>query len=37
MDYAPEHYSQSQLDQLDTLTAQWIADHMRRPKTSKKP
>jgi len=36
MDYAPEHYSQAQLDELDRLTAQWIADHLRRAKTSKK-
>jgi hypothetical protein len=36
MDYAPEHYSRAQLDELDRLTAQWIADHLRRAKTSKK-
>ena len=36
MDYAPEHYSQAQLDELDTLTARWIADHSRRAKTAKK-
>jgi hypothetical protein len=36
MDYAPEHYSRAQLDELDRLTAQWIADHFRRSKTSKK-
>ena len=36
MDYAPEHYSPAQLDELDRLTAQWIADHVRRAKTSKK-
>jgi hypothetical protein len=36
MDYAPEHYSQAQLDELDRPTAQWIADHLRRAKTSKK-
>jgi hypothetical protein len=35
MDYAPEPYSQAQLDELDRLTARWIADHMRRAKTSK--
>ena len=28
MDYAPEYYSQAQLDELDRLTARWIADHM---------
>lgn len=36
MDYAPEHYSQAQLDELDRLTARWIADHARRGKSSKK-
>jgi hypothetical protein len=36
MDYAPEHYSQAQLDELDRLTAQWIADHMPRAKSSKR-
>jgi hypothetical protein len=36
MDYAPEHYSQAQLDELDRLTARWIADHLRRAKNSKK-
>jgi hypothetical protein len=30
MDYAPEHYSQAQLDELDRLTARWISDHARR-------
>ena len=30
MDYAPEHCSQAQLDELDRLTARWIAAHMRR-------
>jgi hypothetical protein len=32
MDYAPEHYSEAQLDE---LSARWIADHLRRAKTSK--
>ena len=32
MDYAPEHYSQAQLDELDRLTTRWIADHTRRQK-----
>jgi hypothetical protein len=32
MDYAPEHYSQAQLDELDRLTARWISDHARRAK-----
>jgi hypothetical protein len=36
MDYAPEHYSQAQLDELDRLTARWIADHRRRAKNSKR-
>jgi hypothetical protein len=30
MDYAPEHYSQAQLDELDRLTTRWVADHTRR-------
>jgi len=36
MDYAPEHYSEAQLDELDKLTARWIADHKRRAKASKR-
>jgi hypothetical protein len=36
MAYAPEHYSREQLDELDRLTAPWIADHLRHAKTSKK-
>jgi glycerol-3-phosphate cytidylyltransferase-like family protein len=36
MDYAPEHYSEAQLDELDKLTARWIADHVRRAKISKR-
>jgi hypothetical protein len=36
MIYAPEHYSRAQLNDLDRLTEKWIADHMRRPKSSKK-
>jgi hypothetical protein len=35
MGYAPEHYSPAQFDELDRLTARWIADHSRRPKTTK--
>jgi hypothetical protein len=35
MDYVPEHYSKEQLDELDRLTAQWIADHSRNSKTTK--
>lgn len=36
IDYAPEHYSKAQLDELDRLTAQWIADHFRRNKITKR-
>ena len=36
MDYAPEHYSKAQLDELDRLTARWIADHFRRAKRTKR-
>ena len=36
MIYAPEHYSQAQLDELDRLTERWVADHLRRAKTAKK-
>ena len=32
MGYAPEHYSQAQLDELDRLTERWVADHLRRAK-----
>jgi hypothetical protein len=35
MDYAPQHYSKQQLDELDRLTAQWIADHSHHRKTTK--
>jgi hypothetical protein len=35
MDYAPEHYSAAQFDELDRLTARWIADHLRRTNTTK--
>ena len=35
MDYAPEHYSKAQLDELDRLSARRIADHSRRTKTTK--
>jgi hypothetical protein len=30
MGYAPENYSQQQLDELDRLTERWIKDHYRR-------
>ena len=36
MVFAPEHYTPAQLDQLDRLTARWIADHERRAKAPKK-
>ena len=36
MDYAPEHYSTAQLDELDTLTARWTADILRHRKTAKR-
>ena len=36
IDYAPEHYSKAQLDELDRLTARWIADHLRRRNNAKK-
>ena len=36
IDYAPQHYSKAQLDELDTLTARWIADHRRRRNNAKK-
>jgi hypothetical protein len=33
--YDPENYSQAQLDELDSLTARWVADHIRMAKASK--
>jgi hypothetical protein len=36
MEYAPESYSHSRLDDLDRLTERWIADYLRKAKTSKK-
>jgi len=36
MGYDPENYSQAQLDELDTLTERWVADHLRKAKASKK-
>src|ERR1700674_888482 len=35
MGYAPENYSQAQLDELDRLTELWVADHMRRSRIAK--
>src|ERR1700676_1584564 len=34
--YDPQNYSQAQLDELDSLTEQWVADHLRKAKASKK-
>jgi hypothetical protein len=36
MGYAPENYSQAQLDELDRLTERWVAEYMRRSRTAKK-
>jgi hypothetical protein len=36
MGYAPENYSQAQLDELDRLIERWVADYMRRPTSQKK-
>jgi hypothetical protein len=36
MGYDPENYSQAQLDELDSLTERWVADHLRKAKVSKK-
>jgi hypothetical protein len=32
----PENYSQAQLDELDSLTERWVADHLQKAKASKK-
>src|SRR5580693_490068 len=36
MGYDPENYSQAQLDELDSLTERWVADHHSKAKASKK-
>ena len=36
MDFAPEGYSQEQLDELDRLTEAWIDDHYRNRKSWRK-
>src|SRR4249919_1268030 len=36
MGYDPENYSQAQLDELDSLTERWVADHLQKAKASKK-
>jgi len=35
-DYAPEDYSEAQLNELDRLTERWVADYLRQAKKSKK-
>ena len=37
MGYEPENYSPAQFDELDKLTETWVADHLRKAKSSKKP
>jgi hypothetical protein len=34
--YDPENYSQAQLNELDSLTERWVADHLRNANASKK-
>ena len=36
MGYDPENYSQAQLDELDSLTERWVADHLRRPQKNER-
>jgi hypothetical protein len=33
--YDPENYSQAQLNELDSLTERWVADHLRNANASK--
>jgi hypothetical protein len=33
--YDPENYSQAQLNEIDSLTERWVADHLRNAKASK--
>jgi hypothetical protein len=33
--YDPENYSQAQLNELDSLTPRWVADHLRNANASK--
>ena len=35
MGYDPKNYSQAQLNELDSLTARWVADHLRNTNASK--
>lgn len=36
MGYAPENYSEPQMDKLDRLTERWVEDYLRRTSASKK-
>lgn len=36
MEFAPAHYSQKQLDELDRLTEKWIDDHERQANAGRK-
>ena len=36
MGYDPENYSQAQLDELDSLTKRWVADHLQKANASTK-
>src|ERR1700681_615757 len=35
MGYDPKNYSQAQLNELDSLTERWVADHLRNANSSK--
>lgn len=35
MEFAPDHYSQTQLDELDLLTEKWINDHINNQQENK--
>ena len=37
MDYAPQHYSEEQLDELDQLTEKWVDAHERKLAKRKQP
>ena len=36
VEFAPPHYSQKQLDELDRLTEKWIDDHQRQAEAARK-
>jgi hypothetical protein len=36
MEYAPEHYSDAQFEELDRLTERWVRDYQRQPKKPEK-